>query len=202
MGITTVKEEVLDLTNFEDPNDHADARPEERWHASLDNLARRFRDSASVNSEKQDRAGYGARMKHIIFGLPAPLVAICVSTLAALWDSPDARFVVAPLSAAGGIFAAVHTFFDMGGKAQRHWEYSARYAGICSKIDATLARDIDFRIPPDAFFAEVRTELGNLNGSAPQLPGKGCCGCSKYDGAKPLPEPTQMGEFTYKMSPV
>jgi hypothetical protein len=181
---------------------HIDSRPEERWHASLDNLAREYRDVAAATCEQQDRAGYGARMKHIIFALPAPVIGITVTCISALWDSTDSRYVIAPLSAIGALAGAVHTFFDLGGKAQRHWDYSAKYGGVCSKVDATLARDIDFRIPPDAFFAEVRTELGNLNATAPQLPGKGCCGCSKYETKKALPAPTRKGGFHYDVSPV
>lgn len=180
-------------------DNHHDIRPEERWHTTLDQLAREYRDVSAVASEQHDRAGYGARMKHIVFGLPAPVIGIVVAAVAALWISPDAVYFVVPLSSIGSIFAAVHTFFDYGGKAQSHWDYSARYGGVCSKIDATLARDVDFRTPPDAFFAEVRTELGHLNGTAPQLPGKGCCGCSKYESKKPLPAPTRDGAFHYEV---
>lgn len=181
---------------------NVDHRPEERWHQSLDNLAREFRDNAATMSELQDRAGYTARMKHIIFGLPAPIIAVLVTCLSGLWDSPDAKYVVAPLAAFGGVFSTVHTFFDMSGKAQRHWSYSALYGALVAKIDSTLARDIHFRIPPDAFFAEVRTEMTNLNGSAPQLGGKGVCGCTKYENPPSLPAPTRSGSFHYQMAQV
>jgi hypothetical protein len=184
----------------EEPSDNnIDVRPEERWHASLDQLARNYRDVSASSSEEHDRSGYGARMKHIVFGLPGPVISLVVACVSALWVSPDAIYLIVPLSTLGGIFGAVHTFFDYGGKAQAHWTYAASYGGVCSKIDATLARDIDFRIPPDAFFAEIRTELGHLNATAPQLPGKGCCGCSKYDGKKPLPAPTQDGDMKYRV---
>ena len=179
--------------------DHIDARPEERWHGSLEQLARQYRDVSAVASEEHDRSGYGARQKHIIFGLPGPIISLVVATVAALWTDPDSIYLIAPLSTVGAIFGAVHTFFDYGGKARSHWDYAARYGGVCSKIDASLARDTAFRIPPDAFFAEVRTEIGHLNATAPTLPGKGCCGCSKYDAVKPLPAPTQTGSTQYKI---
>lgn len=176
---------------------NVDHRPEERWHKSLDNLAREYRDNAAKMSELQDRAGYTARMKHIVFGLPSPLIAVFVTCLTGLWDSPDAKYIIAPVAAIGGIFSAVHTFFDLSGKAQKHWSYSALYGSLVAKIDATLARDIHFRIPPDAFFAEVRTEMTNLNSTAPQLSGKGCCGCTKYEHPTSLPAPTRSGSFHY-----
>lgn len=178
-------------------SNNRDARPEERWHESLENLAKSYRDSAAVQSELHDRAGYGARMKHLIFALPAPVIAVVITCISALWTSPDAVYLVAPLSALGGIFSVVHTVLNLGGKAERYWMYAALYGGIVATVDATLARDIDFRIPPDAFFAEVRTKMGELNGNAPQLPGKGCCGCSKYEGKPMLPAPTQKGDFHY-----
>lgn len=185
---------------MEEPTDNnIDVRPEERWHDTLDNLAHDYRDAAATMSEQQDRAGYSARMKHIIFGLPAPIISVSVALVSTLWQSPDNMYVIAPLAMVGGLFSSVHSFFDMGGKAQQHWDYAARYGGVCSKIDATLARDIDFRNPPDASFAEWRTELGNLNSTSPQLPGKGCCGCSKYEGKKPLPAPTRKGPIHYEV---
>lgn len=177
-----------------------DARPEERWHGSLDNLARSYRDTAANASELHDRAGYGARKKHIIFGLPGPIMSIVVASIAALWQHTDNRFVLVPLSSLAAIFTAVHVFFDMGGKAEKYWNYSAQYGGVVAFVDATLARDIDWRTPPDAFFAELRTRMGNLNGTAPQLPGKGTCGCSKYPGKVELPKPTQQGDMFYEMN--
>ena len=184
---------------MEEPSDNnIDIRPEEKWHESLDNLARKYRDHAATQSELQDRAAYGARMKHIIFGLPGPLISLSVAMISSLWTLEQNVYVIAPLSLVGGTATMIHNFFDLGGKAQQHWDYASRYGGVCSKIDAALARDPDFRTPPDASFAEWRTELDHLGATAPVLPGKGCCGCSKYDGKKALPAPTQEGETFYR----
>lgn len=193
--MTEVESTTVELGEIDN---NIDSRAEEAWHRSLDNLARSYRDTCAQNAELQDRAGYSARMKHIVFGLPAPVIATVVTCVTGLWDSTDAKYLIAPLSAVGGIFAAVHTFFDMSGKAEKHWSYAARYGGLRNKIDATLSRDINFRIPPDAFFAEVRTELTNLDSTAPQLGGKGVCGCKKYKTPPPLPAPTQSGAFHYE----
>jgi hypothetical protein len=194
--------ETIDIVNdtAEAFDNNRDYRPEERWHATLDNLARSYRDAATISSELHDRAGYGARKKHIIFGLPGPLIGIVVTCIAALWQDLDNIYMIVPLSSLGAIFTAVHVFFDMGGKAEKFWSYSAQYGGVAAFVDATLARDIDFRTPPDAFFAEVRTRMGNLNGTAPQLPGNGCCGCSKYPGKVDLPKPTQAGSMRYDVA--
>lgn len=195
VGSTTIVE--VDTLGISEADNNIDTRPEEAWHRSLDNLARSYRDTCAINAELQDRAGYTARMKHIVFGLPAPIIATVVTCVSALWDSSDAKYFVAPISALGGICAAVHTFFDMSGKAEKHWAYAALYSGLRNKIDATLSRDINFRTPPDAFFGEVRTELTNLDTTAPQLGGKGVCGCKKYKTPPPLPAPTQSGTFHY-----
>lgn len=191
--------DIINGDNGDAFDNNRDARPEERWHSSLDNLARSYRDAAAKNSELHDRAGYGARKKHIIFGLPGPITAIVVSCIAALWQDTDNVYLIVPLSSLAAILTAVHVFFDMGGKAEKYWSYSAQYGGVVAFVDATLARDVDFRTPPDAFFAELRTRMGNLNGTAPQLPGKGTCGCSKYEGPVPLPEPTKKGSQFYQL---
>ena len=109
--------------------DHVDARPEERWHGSLEQLARQYRDVSAVASEEHDRSGYGARQKHIIFGLPGPLISLVVASVAALWQDPDSIYLIVPLSTLGAIFGAVHTFFDYGGKASSHWNYASQYGG-------------------------------------------------------------------------
>lgn len=179
-----------------EPN-NIDARPEERWHRTLDNLAREYRNFAARQSELQDRAGYGARGKHVLFGLPGPLIALTVSLITALWPSPESVYVIAPLSMVGGASTLIHNFFDLGGKAQRHWDFAARYDSVCARIDATLARDIDFRTPPDAAFAEWRTDIGHLNASAPQLPGNGCF--RKFSGKEALPVPKPAGETLFEV---
>jgi hypothetical protein len=176
-------ETVVNVLN--DSTNNRDHRAEEKWHASIDSLARDWQESCVEQCKEHDKAGYGARMKHIIFGLPGPLMAITTASVSALWESPDARYVIVPASALAGIFGAVHVFLNMAGKAQLHWGYSAQYGGIASKIGFQLARDVDFRRPADEFLAETRAEIGNLNGHAPQLPGTGCCGCSHRGGPVP-----------------
>lgn len=174
---------LIDLTM--DTTNNQDYRAEERWHQSIDTLAREWRDSCVEQSREHDKAGYGARMKHIIFGLPGPVTAIVTSTVAALWDSPDVKYAIVPLSGLAAVFSAVHVFLDMAGKAQLHWNYSAQYGGVANKIGAQLSRDVDFRRPADEFMAETRMEVGNLNASAPQLPGTGCCGCKHRETVVP-----------------
>lgn len=153
-----------------------DARGEERWHSSIDALARRWKKSCVSAAKAHDAAGYKARSRHIIFGLPAPVTALATAAVSALWESEDARYFVVTSTTIAAVFSAVHTFLDMGGRAQRHWDFSARYGGIASKIDYQLVRDVDFRRPADEFLAETRQEIGALNANAPQLPDPaGCC---------------------------
>lgn len=178
-------EEDITVDVLNDTTNNQDHRAEEKWHQSLDDLARGWRDSCIEQCKEHDKAGYGANKKHLIFGLPGPVTAIATTAVAALWESPDARFVIVPLSALAAIFSSVHVFMDLAGKAQRHWNYSAQYGGMASKIGFQLGRDVDFRRPADEFLAETRAEIGNLNGNAPQLPGTGCCGCSHRGGPVP-----------------
>lgn len=181
-------------------HNNLDARPEERWHSSLDQLARQYRDVCTLSSELHDRASYGARMKHIIFGLPGPILSIVTASVASLWTSADNIYVIVPFSSVAAIFSAVHSFFDMSRKAERHCNYSAKYADVAAMVDLQLGRDIDFRTPPDMFLTEIRTKIANLQGTAPQLPGKGSCGCTKYNGNVPLPRPIQTGSMIYKQT--
>ena len=183
-----------------------DIRPEERWHLSLSHLAEKFRDQAAAASELHDRAGYSARMKHRIFAIPAPVIALLVASISGMWiedcdGDNTSRFVIIPLSTIGAIFATVHTVLNMGGRAEQFWRYAALYGALVVRIDRELARDPEWRTPADAFFAEIGTAMTNLNATAPQLPGKGCCGCSKYKGVPPIPTvTTQTGDSMYDHS--
>jgi hypothetical protein len=188
------------LTPGRDPtNNNRDVRPEERWHASLVSLAKEYRDQAAVASERHDRAGYKARMKHLVFALPGPVINLVAASVSALWDDTENnKYLIVPLVLVGAVFSTVHSVLNLGGKAEKFWRYAALYGGVVARVDKDLARDPDWRTPADAFFAELSTNMGNLNMSAPQLPGKGCCGCSKYEGIRPLPQPTREGELSYE----
>jgi hypothetical protein len=189
-----------DYGSFRDPVDNnRDARAEERWHASLVHLAQQYRDQAASASEKHDRAGYGARLKHLVLALPGPIINLVAASVAALWDAPeDNKYLIVPLVLVGAVFSTVHSVLNLGGKAEQYWRYAALYGGVVARVDKDLARDPDWRTPADAFFAEISSNMGNLNMSAPQLPGKGCCGCSKYESPQPLPAPSRMGEIDYE----
>lgn len=171
-------------------DNNLDRRGEERWHRSLETHARTIRASCVRSSAVQEKAGYGAKAKHVILGLPGPIIALIVAAVAALWDDQDSRYFVVPFSLVGAVFNAVHVFLALEGKAERHWMFSALYGGVVSKIDAQLCRDPDYRRPADEFMAEINSEVGFLNGNAPQPP-KGTCGCfpeKKEDPPEP-PEP-------------
>lgn len=181
--------EINDINVITDTRNNHDIRGEERWHASINSLVCDWRDQCVIQSRRHDIAGNKARTKHIVFGLPAPITSIVTACVAGLWVSPDAVFFILPATALATVFSVVHVFFDMGGKAEKHWGFSARYGGVASKIDLQLARDVDFRRPADEFMAETGTEINNLNANAPQLSGKGWCSCSKCYGKDGVPLP-------------
>jgi hypothetical protein len=155
-----------------------DARGEERWHTSIEELAKEWRNNCDTLAVKHDSAGYKARMKHLIFGLPAPITSLVVTAVAGLWLSPNAKYFIVPASCVAAVFSVVHVQLNLAGKAQQYWDFSARFGSMASKIDHQLVRHEKFRRPADEFMAETRVELGNLQAYAPQLPGNGCCGCS------------------------
>jgi hypothetical protein len=171
-------------------NNH-DHRAEERWHGSIDRLVRDWRAACLANSRIQDNAGYNARWKHIVFGMPAPIATLVTAAVAGLWQSEDARYFVVPLTCVAAVFSVVHTYLDMGGRAQQHWNFSARYGSVANRIDMQLCRDIDFRRPADEFVTEVMVEVGNLNTYALKPPPRGFWGCGEYDPLVVVPEPDE-----------
>ena len=198
-GVEIEINEILNVVDLDDEKkaiitdrkNNGDYRKEERWHASIDKLAREWRNACAENSKRHDLAGYKARMKHLILGLPAPIATLTTAAVAGLWDSPDNKYFIVPTMCVASILNLVHIYLNLGGKAQQYWDFSARYGGMAGKIDALLCRDVDFRRPADEFMAETRAEIGNLNGNAPQLPGRGCCGCSDFEREEIIEPPTK-----------
>ena len=150
--------EVLDHHN------NHDHRGEERWHESLHCKIMQWGELCEKLSKEHNDAGYSARLKHLVFGLPGPVTTIITGAIAGLWDDPNAKFIIVPLSALATVLGAVHVFMDMGAKAQRHWDYASRYKAISGTVDLQLSRDIDFRRPADEFMIKTLTEISNLDG--------------------------------------
>lgn len=174
---------------------YTDHRPNEGWSPKLVAEARKLRDDCNQASGDHDQAGYGHRTRHIIFGLPGPVVAVIVGGIAGLWESSDARYLITPLSMFGGIMTAVHIFLNMAGRAERHWAYAAHYGGLAAEIHHELQRDPRRRRESDEFFAEILTRIRHLNANAPQLPNKkkkgcksACCGTGAYGGVNIIVE--------------
>lgn len=171
-----------------------DSRGEEAWHPALEEQALVTRAFALAQSVEHDKAGYRARKKHLIYGLPGPIIGVAVACVSSLWDQPESQYLVAPLAAVGAILTTIHTFMNMGGKAQQHWTYNALYRNVADEISALLSRQKQFREVPDAFMARVNTMLNHYKSTAPQLPGTGCCSLNPPEDAAPMPEPVVFRE--------
>lgn len=152
--------------------DNRDFRGEERWHLALENLAKEWRDSCMENAHAHNKAGYWARRRHIILGIPAPVTSLVTAAVTGMWDDPNLKYFVIPATCLASIMAVFHTYLNLGGRAERHWAYAAWYESVAAKIDLQVHRDIDFRTPADVFLTETRMEMGSLGMHAPQLPGK------------------------------
>ncbi len=164
-----------DIRDVMDRFNNRDKRGEERWHETIHTQVMQWAEECGLVAEKHDNAGYGAMFKHVVFGLPGPIATISLGVVAGLWDDPDSKFLILPVSGMAAISTAVHVFMNMGGRAQKHWDFAARYKSIKIDVNRELSRDIDFRRPADEFMMEISSNMNSLNASAPPLPGSGCC---------------------------
>ena len=70
---------------------------------------------------------------------------------------------------ASGVCAGVNAFCDFGAKAQRHFEYGARYAELASNIDFQLARPRADRTAADVFLERLRCRTAALRAAEPPV---------------------------------
>jgi hypothetical protein len=70
---------------------------------------------------------------------------------------------------ASGICAGVSGFLDFGQKAQRHFEYEARWEDLAASVDFELARGRADRTAVDIVLERLRERTAALRAAAPPV---------------------------------
>jgi hypothetical protein len=143
---------------------------EEEWSTQTEELARKWSKTAQEASEAHTKAGLAHKHKHVIIGLPATLIPICMAPISAtLAHTEGIQYANMIGFLASGCLSGIHTFFGFDKLHQKHMDFAGRYGDICSDVDYELSKARRFRVSSDQFLMRIQLKLDGLNGSAPDL---------------------------------
>ena len=81
----------------------------------------------------------------------------------------SSRFVSLSVNAIQVFWTGLNSSMNLGVKYRIHFEYEAKYKAFALDIDHMLAKGRDFRMPADAFMAELKERQKRLD-EAPEFP--------------------------------
>ena len=115
-----------------------------------DNLARRF------------------NFKHTFYGfVPLILPLFMTFTSQTIEDNEINKLVSGGGFVVIGVCNAILKFLDLKSNAIKHEQASYQYNCVVNFIEATMSRNIDYRLPAETVLAVIRTELKNLENYTP-----------------------------------
>jgi hypothetical protein len=146
------------------------------WTDAIENLITRWKDQVEKLSYVHQEAGYIVKTRFYRFAIPSiliPFIMIFVSQIV-----PSEGNILRILD--GAMFlttsgcSAFLTFSNYGTLSEQHFQYSARYNDIVTRIESELVKRRKYRTPTDVFITELKCRIESLNDNAPIMPGEWC----------------------------
>ena len=146
------------------------------WTDEIETLITRWKDQVEKLSYIHQEAGYIVKTRFYRFAIPSILIPFIMTFVSQLLpqDGNLQRILDGAMFMATSGCSAFLTFFNYGELAEQHFQYSARYNDIVTRIESELARRRKFRIPSDVFLTELKCRIESLNDGSPCMPGHWC----------------------------
>jgi len=143
---------------------------EEEWNEATEGLVKEWATLAEKASVAHNEAGKAFKKKHVLIGLPAILLPVCMAPISAtLADTEGIQYANMVGFLVSGCLSATHAFFSFDKKYQKHMDYSARYSDVNTDVKYEMVKSRRFRTSPDQFLMRIQMKMDNLAGSAPDL---------------------------------
>jgi len=160
------------LTN----NDHTHSNPDE-WTEQIEQLVSRWKNQVEKLSHVHQESGYILKTRYYRLIIPSiilPFIMTLVSQNIYAGDNDTSHIIEGTAFMVTSALSALTLFFNYGQLYEQHFQFSARYSDIITRIDFELARRRKFRTPSDVFITELKCKIESLNDGAPSLPGNWC----------------------------
>lgn len=145
---------------------------EEPWNEATETHLRSWLGEAEESQESHRKAGYKLKSRYRCF----TAVVICWSAIifvvngAIGCSTNDVHHIaILVVNAIGVLVNSLFASLNLGYTYREHFEYEAKFFDMSQDIACTLVRDRDYRMPADAFMAEIRERRKKL-AQAPELP--------------------------------
>lgn len=149
---------------------HGFRREEEPWKESHERLIVHWRHACNELAARHEAAGQRAKKMNSCFGLPAMIIPMLMAPVSTIPDDYGyLKYVEALAFVTSCVAAGLVQFFDFAGKAQRHYNFSARYADLVTDIDQEMAKPRMYRQVVDTFSLRTKMTYDALNREAPSL---------------------------------
>lgn len=139
--------------------------------ANTEELLRGWLLHAHKGRDRHDEAARRYQTLRFLLGVPtiALSAAVGTSVFASLNASPAAATAIAVgiVGIAATVFAALQTFLDYAGRAERHRVAAVKYKSVIRELEQALTGTLDRRDPRDEWFGELRGRLDSLEDTTP-----------------------------------
>ena len=145
---------------------------EEPWGPKIETTIRNWKDGALKSSAAHQDAGYRLKFKFRFVKVMLTfwaVVSMISNNLLQCDESDTAILVRLAIHGIELFWVGVTAISNMGYDYRVHFEYERKYAEYAIDVDDMLSRGEDFRVPADAFIAEMRERMKRL-GESPEIP--------------------------------
>lgn len=145
-------------------------RGEEPWLDCQEALLKKWRDEAETLSTRHEHTAKREKQRHNMIGFPAVVIPVVMGPLCSALRETS---FVSGLETTGFVLSAITSgmvqFFNFSAKAERHYNFSARYQDLVTDIDQELAKPRAYRQQVDTFSLGIKMTYDALNRGAPAL---------------------------------
>jgi hypothetical protein len=156
----------IDLTPPSTSSDDT-ARAELLWESREEDHVLRLQKIAAKKAELHSKKAATLRTRYKALGVPAAILPLIASTLHESKVGPPLVITIFLLLSA--VLSGVTTFLNLGGRAERHDSYAAKYDQVVLDSQTELSKPKRARVACDVYLERLRLTLGHLNDSAPPL---------------------------------
>ena len=157
-------ETVLDITP---PSEDDENRKELLWENREEELMKKWGNEMKVASKMHRKSGKKFKKLYAIFGIPSTLIPIILSGLnTQLEDYPLAQSL---LMITTGTLVGISTFFNLGSRFTKHFEYEHRYGELSLAIEKELVKPKAHREACDVYMEKIFMKYNSLNARAPNV---------------------------------
>tara|TARA_R110000787_G_scaffold91741_2_gene193266 strand:+ start:663 stop:1148 length:486 start_codon:yes stop_codon:yes gene_type:complete len=157
----------IDITPPSDNSIDDDNRKELPWQSREEKLLDKWMVEMYNISSKHNIAGKKYKKLFAICSIPSTLIPLVLSSLSVqLEEYPLIQSILMILT---GSLIGISTFFNLGSRFTKHFEYENRYEEIAREIEKELGKPKRYRYACDVYMEKIYMSYCGLNARSPNV---------------------------------